>query len=336
MDVLAIGGPEEFGGTGDVREQMIVMEELAAGPPSMAAFSVLQFMGIQVLGGHGAGARRDVLRALMEGRQKVSFAMSEPGSSTDIGRSMRTRAEKMDGGYGIRGHKTWISAASIADYLLVLARTSDWQRSTVDGVTMFLVPSDASGIEIREIDTLGIHGLPTCDVHLDDLVVPDSAIVGEPERGFRNVFLTLARERLNAASASIGVARAALDYAIEYGKQREAFARPIGSFQVLQHRLMDDAIVLESARSLVVRAATIEATVGKADVLATMAKVGASDAASQITDHGMRLLAGAGFSREVPMQGWMRDVRLWTFSPMSDEMCRNFLGEHLLGLPRSY
>lgn len=336
MEILAIGGPETEGGSGDIRDQIVVMEELAAGPTSMAAFAVLQFMAIQVLGTYASGSQRTVLRDLMQGRQRVSFAMSEPGSSTDIARSMQTRAEKVASGYRLNGHKTWISAATLADHLIVLARTREWRRTAVDGISMFLVPVATPGIEIREIATFGLHGLPTCDVYFDDVNVEESAIVGEPDRGFRNVFVTLVRERLNAAAASIGVARAALDYAVAYAKQREAFGRPIGAFQALQHRLVDGAVALEGARSLVVRAAEVEATQGKADVLATMAKLAASDAATRITDDGMRLLAGAGFSRAIPMQRWLRDVRLWTFSPMSDEMCRNFVGERLLGLPRSY
>lgn len=336
MEVLSIGGPETEGGSGDIRDQIVVIEELAAGPTSMAAFAVLQFMGIQVLGSHATASQRTILRELMQGRQRVSFAMSEPGSSTDIARSMQTRADKFAGGYRINGHKTWISAASIADHLIVLARTSEWERSAVDGVSMFLVPAATPGIEIREISTFGLHGLPTCDVHFDGVEIDESAVVGDPDRGFRNVFVTLVRERLNAAAASIGVARAALDYAVDYAKQREAFGRPIGAFQALQHRLVDGAIALEGARGLVLRAAEVEASQGEADVLATMAKLAASDAATRITDDGMRLLAGAGFSRAVPMQRWLRDVRLWTFSPMSDEMCRNLVGERLLGLPRSY
>ena len=336
MGILGIGGPEGLGGVGDVRDQIVVTEELAAGPTSMAAFAILQFMGIQVLAAHATGEQRNVLRALMEGRAKVSFAMSEPGGGTDVARAMRTRAERVDGGYRIRGEKTWISAASIADHLLVLARTREWERSAVDGVTMFLVPAHAPGIEIREIDTFGIRGLSTCEVHLDGVLVPDSAVVGEPERGFRNVFATLNRERLNAAAALLGLSRAALDYSVEYARQREAFGKPIGAFQVLQHRLVDGALALESARGLVVRAAEVEAAGGEADVLATMAKLAASTAASLVADNGMRLLAGAGFSRGIPMQRWFRDARLWTFSPMSDEMCRNYLGERLLGLPRSY
>jgi acyl-CoA dehydrogenase len=334
--VLAIGGPAEFGGTGDVRHQVVTVEELAAGPTSMAAFAVLQFMAIQVLGTFGRAEQLDLLRGVMTGEAKVSFAMSEPDGGTDVARAMKTRAAPERAGFRIRGHKTWISGATVADHLLVLARTATSERSAVDGITMFLVPADAPGVQTSEIATHGMRGLSTCDVHLDDVLVPESAIVGERGAGFRNVFATLNRERLNAAAACIGVARGAMEVALAYAAQREAFGRPIGAFQALQHRLVDGAISLEGARGLVVRAAAVEAAGGRADVLATMAKVAASEAAMQVTDAGMRQLAGAGFSRALPMQRWIRDGRLWTFSPVSDEMCRNYLGERWLGLPRSY
>lgn len=336
LGLLAIGGPKAFGGTGDVRHQVVVMEELAAGPTSMAAFAVLQFMGIQVLSSHASDDQQELLSGLMDGKIKLSFAMSEPDGGTDVARAMKTRAVPAGSDFLISGHKTWISGAASADFLLVLARTSDWERTAVDGVTMFLLPADLPGLEISQIDTHGIRGLSTCDVYLDEVRVPRSAVVGKEGTGFRNVFGTLNRERLNAAAACVGVARGALEYTVDYAQEREAFGRVIGGFQAIQHRLVDVGIRLEAARGLVARAAAIEAGGGQADVLATMAKLAASEAMSEVTDAGMRTLAGAGFSRDLPMQRWLRDGRLWTFSPMSDEMCRNYLGERWLQLPRSY
>ena len=336
MGVLALGAPERLGGAGDVRDQVVAIEELAAGPTSMAAFLILQYMAIQVLSPAEDGEPLRVLRELVGGECKVSFAMSEPGGGTDAARAMRTRAEAVSGGYRIRGQKLWITAASLADWILLLVRSADFERSPVDGVTLFLLPAGADGIRVRDIDTFGLHSVPTCEIFLDDVFVPREAVLGEPGRGFRQVFGTLNRERLNAAAACLGVARAALDYSVDYAGQREAFGSPIGAFQSLQHRLADGALALENARSLVVRAAEVEAGGGQADVLATMAKLAASEAAAGITQGGMQLLAGAGFSREYPMQRWFRDVRLWHFAPVSDEMARNYLGERLLGLPRSY
>jgi len=336
LGVLAIGGPARFGGTGDVRHQVVVMEELAAGPTSMAAFAVLQYMGIQVLSSHAVEDQLETLAGVMQGRLKLSFAMSEPGGGTDVARAMQTRGIPSGSDFLISGHKTWISGAAGADFLLVLARTKDWERTAVEGVTMFLFPADLPGVTISEIATHGIHGLSTCDVYFDEVRAPAGSVIGDVGAGFRNVFGTLNRERLNAAAACLGVARGALEFTVGYACEREAFGRAIGGFQAIQHRLVDAGIRLEAARGLVCRAAEIDAGGGRADVLATMAKLAASEAASEVTDAGMRVLAGAGFSRALPMQRWLRDGRLWTFSPMSDEMCRNYLGERWLKMPRSY
>ena len=336
LGVMAIGGPAELGGTGDVRDQVVAIEELAAGPTSMAAFTILQYMAIQVLAGFASEDQRSVLRDLLAARTIVSFCMSEPDGGTDVARVMKTRATRDGDAWRIRGQKTWITAATLADHLLVLARTHDWERTPVDGVTMFLIAADSPGIERREIDTFGLHAVPTCEVHFDDVRAPGDAVVGEVDHGFRNTFGTLNRERLNAAAATLGGGRAALEWAVDYAKRREAFERPIGAFQSIQHALVDAALGIESARSLVVRAAEVEAAGGEADILATMAKLAASQAATKATQDAMNVLAGLGFSREVPVQRWFRDIRLWTFAPVSDEMCRNFLGERWLGLPRSY
>jgi len=336
LGVMSIGGPAELGGTGDVRDQVVVVEELAAGPTSMAAFAILQYMAIQVLASFASDPQRSVLRDLLQARVIVSFCMSEPDGGTDVARAMKTRAARDGEGWRIRGQKTWITAATIADHLLVLARTSDWERTPVDGVTMFMLPADSPGIERRDIPTFGLHAVPTCEVHFDDVYAPAESIVGTVGRGFRNTFGTLNRERLNAAAATIGGGRAALAWAVAYAKEREAFERPIGAFQSIQHALVDAALALEGARSFVVRAAEVEAAGGEADTLSTLAKLAASQAATRATQDAMNVLAGLGFSREVPVQRWFRDIRLWTFAPASDEMCRNFLGERWLGLPRSY
>jgi alkylation response protein AidB-like acyl-CoA dehydrogenase len=336
LGVMAIGGPAELGGTGDVRDQVVAIEELAAGPTSMAAFTILQYMAIQVLAAFASDAQREVLSDLLKARVIVSFCMSEPDGGTDVARAMKTRAIRDDDGWRISGQKSWITAATVADQLLVLARTSEWERTPVDGVTMFLIPADSDGIERRAIATYGLNAVPTCEVYFDDVRAPADSLVGEVDRGFRNTFGTLNRVGLNAAAAALGGGRAALAWAIDYAKEREAFDRPIGAFQSIQHALVDGALGLESARGLVVRAAEVEAAGGDADALSTMAKLAASQAATKATQGAMNVLAGLGFSREIPVQRWFRDIRLWTFAPASDEMCRNFLGERWLGLPRSY
>jgi alkylation response protein AidB-like acyl-CoA dehydrogenase len=230
----------------------------------------------------------------------------------------------------------WTSGAATADWIIVLARTAPIERSPVAGITMFLVPTAAPGLETRTLDTLGIHGVSTCEVFFDGVTVGPEAILGELHMGMRQVFATVNREGLNAAAATLGVGRGALALALDYAQQREVFGRPIGAFQVPQHWMVDAAVALESARSLMQRAAEIEVAGGHADILASMAKLVASEAAVNISLKGMQLMGAAGYTRDVAMQRFFRDGRLWSFSPLTNEMVRNRIGEQLLGLPRSY
>lgn len=337
IGALAVGAPKSVGGIGDVRDQLVVVEELAAGPTSMAAFLIAQYAVTGVLAAFGTSdEHRRILDDLLAGRTKLAFSMSEPSGGTDVARAMQTRAQRVGGGWRINGQKMWTSGATLADHIVVLARTTPIDRSPVRGVTMFLVPAGAPGITIRPIDTFGIHGMSTCEIFYDDVTVNDDAVLGEVDAGMRQVFATINREGLNAAAACIGVGRGALDLAVQYANEREVFGKPIGAFQTPQHWLVDGAVGLEAARSLMVRAAEIEVAGGQADALASMAKLVASETAERVALKGMQLMGGAGYSREFAMQRFFRDGRLWSFSPLTNEMVRNRIGEQLLGLPRSY
>jgi alkylation response protein AidB-like acyl-CoA dehydrogenase len=338
LGVLGIGAPAELGGAGDVRDQLVAVEELAAGPTSMAAYLIAEYAAAQVLARHGrCDEHRDVLRATMSGAAKVSFALSEPEGGTDVARVMRTRAERSPrGDFVLQGHKMWTTGATIADWIIVLARTSPPGRSAVDGITMFLVPARARGVTVQTVDTFGIRGTSTCDVFFDDVAVPADAVLGEVDAGMRQAFATVNREGLQAAAATLGAGRAALALGLEYAKERIVFAKPVGAFQVPQHWLVDGALALEGARSLMARAAEIEAAGGDSSSLASMAKLMASEACVEISLRGMQLMGGTGYTRAVAMQRYFRDGRLWSFSPLTNEMVRNVLGQRLLGLPRSY
>jgi acyl-CoA dehydrogenase len=334
MGILGIG----LNGDGDVRDQLVVLEELGAGPTSMAAFLIAQYAVAQVLRRYGSSpTHRRALERLLAGQGSGSFALSEPDGGTDVARVMQTTAAPDgDGGFVLMGHKMWTSGAMEADWIIVLARTSPIEGSPVNGVTMFFVERDAPGLEVTTIDTMGIHGMSTCHVYLSDVQVTAENVLGEAGNGMRQAFTTVNREGLHAAAASIGVGRGALSLAIEYATERKVFDKAIASFQVPQHWLVDGAVALESARSLMARAAEVEAGGGDAGNLASMAKLVASEAAVEIALHGMQLMGGMGFAREVAMQRFFRDGRLWCFSPLTNEMVRNSLGSRLLGLPRSF
>jgi alkylation response protein AidB-like acyl-CoA dehydrogenase len=334
MGILEIG----LNGAGDVRDQLVVLEELGAGPTSMAAFLIAQYAVAQVLQRYGSSpTHRRALERLLAGQGSGSFALSEPDGGTDVARVMQTAAvPDGKGGFVLGGHKMWTSGAVEADWLIVLARTSPIEGSPVNGVTMFFVEQDSPGLEVTTIDTMGIHGMSTCHVYLSDVRVRAENVLGEAGQGMRQAFATVNREGLHAAAASIGVGRGALSLAVEYARERKVFDKAIASFQVPQHWLVDGAVALESARSLMARAAEVEAGGGDAGNLASMAKLVASEAAVEIALRGMQLMGGMGFAREVAMQRFFRDGRLWSFSPLTNEMVRNSLGSRLLGLPRSF
>ena len=249
-----------------MRDQLIAIEEVAAGPTSMAAFLIAHYAVVKVLASIAVSDdQRLLLQDLVAGRKKVSFALSEPASATDVARLMKTRAVRTEDGWRLNGQKMWTSGATMADAIIVLARTSEIGESPILGITAFLVPREAAGLEVREIRTFGIRSMSTCEVFLSDVVVPPGAVLGDVDKGLRQVFATINREGLNAAAAGIGVARGALDLAIDHAANREVFEKPIASFQVPQHWMVDAAVSIEAARSLMNRAAIIESKGGRSD-----------------------------------------------------------------------
>lgn len=334
---LAIGADTGYGGRGDIREQSVVVEELAAGPTSLAVYLIVHYMGIHILSSYGTVEQKDAwLSRLVKGEAKMSFALTEPGGGTDVARAMRTTVAGTSDGWTLTGHKRWIGGTNTADFLLVLARSAESKASSIGGITMLLVPGDLAGIEPAVLPTVSIRGFDTTEVLFHDVALPRGAVVGQVGSGFRQVLTTLNRERINAAAGAIGAGRAALDATVRHAERREAFGSTLGAFQAVQHRLVDGALALESARSLLLRAIGLEAAGEAADILSSMAKIVASEAAVKVTQDAMETFGGMGLSRSLPIQRWFRDVRLWVFAPVANDMLRNYLGERHLGLPRSF
>jgi alkylation response protein AidB-like acyl-CoA dehydrogenase len=326
LDVLRLGL-----GVGDIGDQLVAIEELGAGPTSMAAFLISHYAAVGLvsrLGGPG-----DLVNAALAGEARISFALSEPDGGTDVARVMRTRASRRGNEWLVTGTKLWTSGAVEADAIVVFARTAPIERSPADGITMFLVERDTPGLSVRPLRTFGIHGMSTCEVRLEDVSAP---VLGPVGGGLRAAFAAIGGEGLHAAAACLGAGRGALDLAVAYAKERLVFGRPVGAFQVPQHWLVDGALALEAARGLMWRAAATQSGGGDGSSLAAMAKIAASEAAVTIALQGMQLLGGLGYTRDVAMQRFFRDARLWSFSPLTNEMVRNGIGERLLGLPRSY
>ena len=336
LGVWGVGIEEEFGGAGGTPKlQVLTLEALGRMATSMAVFGVVQFMATRLLRQYGTPAQQDkYLSKLCAGDIKASFCLTEESGGTDILQAMRTKARRADDGWRLSGSKYWISGAMHADLLIVLARTSE-HRSR--GVTMFLVDKPTQGVSASEINTFAINSYDTCSVAFDDVALSGDTVLGEVDQGFIQVLSTLNSERLNAAAVATGIGRGAQQLAVEYARDRQAFGRPIGQFQSLQHRLVHAGVALEQAW-LTTQMAAIAEEQGQAniEVSSAIAKLAASKAANEAVRTGMDTMGGAGFDLEYPMQRYYRDIRLYSFAPLTDDMLANLLGERWLDLPRSF
>ncbi len=334
--LLGLGCAEELGGSGGtVGDSLVVVEEIAYVLPSLATDFVLAGMAMRLLSEADVGSPRGLLPALAQGRMIGAFGLSEPGVGTDL-LNLRTTAREVGGSWVLSGQKLWISLGVEADVIFTLARTDDAEPGhRSHGLSLIAVPTDQPGVETRRVHLAGMRAAITTEVFLDGARAPLDSVVGGRGRGMVMLGRTLDVERVIAAGISLGIARGALDLHLEHLRQREAFGRPLGALQVLQHAAADSITELTAARALVACAVTAIESGAPARELAGMAKLNAAEAAARIVDRGMRAMGASGLAEESAMQMFFRDARLQLFSPVSNEMVRNILGE-AMGLPRSY
>ncbi len=335
LGAWGVGVGEELGGGGGGPVlQVMTLELLGRHATSMAVFGVIQYMASRLLRQYGSDAQKaQYLADLCAGKLRASFCMTESGGGTDILATMKTRAVREDGGWRLTGSKHWISGAARSDVLIVVARTAE-HRSR--GISLFLVPASTPGVTVSELGTFAINGYDTCAITFDEVVLGEDAVLGTVDQGFMQVLGTLNSERLNAAAVAAGIGRGAHRLALDYAREREAFGRPIGQFQALQHKLVHAGVELEAAWTMTVSAARLEEQGRDVSVESAVAKLAASGAGQRAAQLGMEVIGGAAFALELPMQRYYRDIRLYSFAPLTDDMIANFLGERWLGLPRSY
>jgi acyl-CoA dehydrogenase len=329
--------PTEYGGSGaDVSTAAVLCEELARQFPSMATDWLLISMTARVLRESGTQKQKaELLPRLAAGEFIMSFGMTEPGGGTDV-LALKTRASLQGHEWVVRGQKLYTSFADDADAILVLCRTDpapDAKRAR--GLSLILTPRHQPGVQVRRLELMGQRAACTCEVFLDDARAPADAVVGEQGRGWYTLLRSLDEERILCAAMYVGITAAALEQALQYARERPAFDRPIGAFQAVQHPLAETATELEQIRLLTAKAAWLQSQGIDCATEAAMAKLAASEAAVRATDRCMRVLGGYGLVEESPMERLFRDTRLGPFSPISNEMVKNFVAERL-GLPRSY
>ncbi len=338
--LLAALIPAEYGGAGlSLRAAAVILEEVnASGCNASQCHAQMYIMGTLVR--HGSPAQKQaVLPLLASGALRLqAFAVTEPTTGSDT-TQVRTRAVRDGGGFVISGQKVWTSRALHSDLMLVLARTTPAAQcnSRTDGLSVFLVDIREHldrGLRIRPLPAMINHN--STEVFFDAVRVPESALVGELNRGFRHLLDGLNAERILIAAEAIGDGRWFLRRACEYARDRVVFGRPIGQNQGVQFPLARVHAELEAADLMVRRAAALFDANSDSGPDANMAKLLASEAAWHAAEAALQTFGGFGFAREYDVERKWRETRLFQTAPVSTNLILAYIGQHVLGLPRSF
>ena len=337
LGTMGICIPPEYGGLGLGQvERCIVFEELCIAGVAVGFCAGLAegFGGHPIMALGTEAQRKKYLPRIAEGKDKWSLAMTEPSGGTDILGAIRTTATKNSDHYVVNGSKMWISGAHVADYLTTLVITNK-EVERKKGLSVLIIDAKGPGVTIRPIKKLGVHGCGVNEIYFDNVCVPFENLLGEENKGWYGLLNVLNPERIATSMFSLAIAKSAFDYALEYARERKAFGKTIGSFQILQHFLADIAIEIENAQNLIYKCARLCDSGKRYDVEACMAKIVACRASELAARYGMEIMGGYGFAMEYDMQRHFRDYKQMMFSPISDEMAKNYIAESF-GLPRSF
>lgn len=336
---LGVAIDERYGGSGgDIVDMALIIETLAPCDPAIGPYFTSVCFGGKSVGYFGTDAQKEFfLPRITAGECVFALSITEPGGGTDVLGAMQTRAERDGDGWVLNGAKMFTSAGQQADYIVVVARTMRREavRKAAEGITLFIVPARAPGVSMRKIDTI-VPIEDTNAVYYDQVRVPASAVLGDEGRGFYHLLATLNNERILGAACALGLGTAAYEAALQYSRERVAFGKIIGQMQVIQHYLADMTTELDAARLMVYRAAWLQSRGRECGVEATMAKMYASDVAVRTCDRAIQIHGGMGLTNECEVARYWRLARLWQIGPITNEQCRNIIGQMRCELPRSY
>ena len=330
---LGIGHEEKYGGTNlDLITQSIAGEEVAracassflSGGASCGLFGTpLRLFGTEE-------QKQKYLPGIIKGDIIGSFGLTEPEAGTDAA-AIKTTAVKKGNEWVLNGSKTFITNAPIADVCLVMAY-NDKAAGPGSGVTAFIVDSNAPGYAVgKPFDKLGFRGSPTAEIFFDDCRVRDSAVLGEVGKGFIQAMQTLEFGRLGMATVSLGIAVACMEAANAYSKERKAFGRPINRFQEISFKLADMMIMTDISRMLIFKAAWAkEIKDPESAVLASCAKLFASESATQISSMAVQVFGGYGYIKEFPVERLYRDAKLGEIGEGTSEIQRVLIARSIL------
>ncbi len=338
---LGIAMPEEFGGSGlGIAEATIMMHTIARSPGAMSAASTVH---INLFGPHPRvvfgtpDQKQRWLPDVIAGRTSVCFGVTEPDAGLDTG-SIRTMAEKSGNGYVINGKKIWTSTAGRADKILLLVRTSPYDKANghTRGLSLFFADLDRDYVEVREIEKMGRAAVDSNEVFIDGLPVSVDDRIGEEGEGFQYLLHGLNPERILVGAEAVGIGQRAVELASRYARDRVVFGRAIGQNQAIQHPLADSWMALEAAWLACMRAAWAYDSGQACGAEANTAKYLGAEAAYKACEHAVMTHGGMGYAREFHVERLWREVLIARIAPVSPQLILCYIAERVLGLPKSY
>ncbi len=331
MGLMGLLVPESYGGAGgDTLACALAVEELSR---VWAAFGVIVSVNNSlacwpILAFGTEDQKRRILPALAQGTKLGSYALTEPGSGSDAA-SLRMMAERVPGGYKLRGTKIFVTNGANADITITFARTEPGQGSK--GISAFVVERPTQGLTVlRKESKLGIRASDTAVLSFEDVFVPLENRLGQEGEGFKIALATLEGGRIGIAAQALGIAQGALDKALAYSLQREQFGKRIASFQAIQFKLADMATQIQAARLLTYRAAWMKDQGRRAIKEASMAKLFASETAMMCAREAVQIFGGYGYTTDYPVERYYRDAKITEIYEGTSEIQRLVISREIL------
>ena len=338
---LGVAMPESVGGAGlGITEAAVMMQAVAESGGGMTAASSIHLpvFGLEPVMLFGTEEQQQrMIPPILSGAEKMCFAVTEPNTGLDT-TSLKTRAEKVPGGYRVNGEKVWITQAHIADRMLIIARTTPLEqvKKKTDGLSLFYTKLDREHIETRIIPKMGRHAVGSNMMFITDLFIPDEDLIGEEGQGFRILLKGLNPERVLLGAEATGLGRVAIQRASRYARERVVFGRPIGQNQGIQHPLAKAWMQVEAASLMVFKAATLFDKGLDCGVEANSAKYLAAEAGFEACQTAVMSMGGMGYAQEYHVERYLREVMIPRIAPVSPHQIMNFIAERVLELPKSY
>jgi alkylation response protein AidB-like acyl-CoA dehydrogenase len=333
LGLLGLNIPEEYGGAGlDALSAAIAIEELGWGCGGTGlAIAAHNGLGCAALALFASDELKEqILPTAASGRRGLAaMALTEPGAGSDLQGGVRTRAERVGDDWVINGSKAWCTNACLADFIVTLVRTDPAGGS--HSLSLIIVPTTAPGLIIGPAEKkMGMRASPANPVTYEQVRVPYDYLLGQPGQGLAQSMEVLDGGRIGIGALAIGIAQAALEAALAYARERQAFGGPIAEKEAVQWMLADAATEIQAARLLIYQAACVKASGKRFTLQAAMAKLFASETAERVCRNAIQIFGGYGYSSEYPVERYYRDARLLTIGEGTSEIQRMVIARNIL------